>query len=265
MKEKGINRKELKYEKYNNFTELDSVTKKFIIDKTNSIFSSGWGSFPAEVLEHHLNGSSVLFLKYKGAYIGVGALSIKNLANTKVRYIEFLGIKKDFQNFKLGPRLSYYLLRSFAFRSIIYSIFNPIEIMFITPNLRVLYLMAKYASFIYPNPFHMTENGLEHADEQTWRMAQELIKQSDNPMRTLHREGLILENSYSQTPWLIYNQDNAPWHRDERLNQFAKKYLGYEITADKELIVRTKLNIFSLIRYLITTYASRSKKLWKLN
>ncbi|TAN58699.1 hypothetical protein EPN15_00275 [Patescibacteria group bacterium] len=160
-------------------------------------------------------------------------------------------IRKDFQKLGLGTRLSFLALRKIILRNIFCIIFKPIEIMFITPNIRVLAKTAALADFIYPNPYNADEatGRVTPADDDTWTMAQELIKLSDNPSRRLDREGLVLHGSYASMPWLIYNGEQIPWHRDVAVNSFAKYYLGYGRKEDKEFVVRARIGMGSLIRY----------------
>lgn len=123
--------------------------------------------------------------------------------------------------------------------------------MFITPNIRALVRMAKFASFIYPNPYSARDDGsIPPADEITWLTAQELISGSDKPNRPLDREGLVLRGSYIDTPWLIYGPDNAPWVDDPKVISFVKRYMGYHNREDKELVVRAHITLISLIKYL---------------
>ncbi|MEK7635972.1 MAG: hypothetical protein AAB405_02680, partial [Patescibacteria group bacterium] len=178
-------------------------------------------------------------------------MSYKKIFNKKVHYIEFLVIKKDFQKSGLGSHLFYLILIDDILKNLLLILFKPLEIMFITPNIRVLSRMAKFSSFIYPNPYLANSEGkIIEADDLTLKMANKLIQNSDNPNRKINREGLVLENSYFNMPWLIYNNDNAPWHSNERINKFVKRYLGYHNGDDKEFIVRAHINLFSLLRYL---------------
>jgi hypothetical protein len=127
-----------------------------------------------------------------------------------------------------------------------------IEIFFITPNIRVLSRMARFASFIYPNPLISDENGsIPEADDVTWQIAREMLRTSNNPSRKLERDGLVLHGSYNETPWLIYNNDTAPWHANRLMNTFARKYLGYHTSEDKEFMVRAQINLVSIIKYFL--------------
>ena len=124
--------------------------------------------------------------------------------------------------------------------------------MFITPNIRVLAWVGKFAEFMYPDPYVADENGkIPPVDDNTFTMARELIGQSDNPSRKLNREGLVLEGSYAATPWLIYKNNYIPWASQEKMNTFAVKYLHYGTGEDREFVVRAKIGILSLLRYLL--------------
>ena len=49
--------------------------------------------------------------------------------------------------------------------------------------------------------------------------------------------------------WLLYDNEQIPWHSDNAVNNFAKHYLGYGKKEDKEFIVRARIGMGSLIRY----------------
>jgi len=256
MPDRNISNK-IKFKKYTDLAKLKNDDAVVLIRALQSILKDAWGEFPQNFIGDHIlkNAHTLIMAMLGDEYIGFCALSHKNILNKNIRYIEFLVIKNKYQNSRLGSKLLYLILR----KPLIKSFFNippsSLEIMFITPNIRVLAGMSKFCSFIYPNPYSVDANGkIQSADDITFEMARELIRVSDNPKRIINREGLVLEGSYRNTPWLIYKDKNIPWHSNDKINKFAMRYLGYGSGADKEFIVRTKIAISSLIKYLFKKF-----------
>ncbi|MDD9947829.1 MAG: hypothetical protein OXU20_42715 [Myxococcales bacterium] len=140
-----------------------------------------------------------------------------------------------------------------------------VDVMFLTPNVRVLGAMHPLSSFIYPDPstFCSRERQVPDADDATWALAQKYLRDSWDPSRVLHRNGCVVEGSYRHTPWLIYNSDNAPKHRNEMFNAFAERYFEYSKASGKECIVRARLPLSRLLSYWARRQLSRALPLSK--
>lgn len=243
--------KEIGFEKYNNLPDLDADKKQFLSTQIHSILVDCWGKFHEEFIEKHvLAGNRLIMAKVDDQCIGFCVLSFKNICGVNVHYIEFLAVRMAFQRSVVGPRLFYLSILEDVKKNFLRLLYNPLEIMFITPSMRALAQMARFASFIYPNPRLAGPDGsVPQADELTWKMAQELIKISDKPNRKIYREGLIIEGSYADTPWLVYGPEDAPSTNDSQIKRFAKRYLGYHNKEDKELVVRAHITLASIIKY----------------
>ena len=208
FKTKKGERHSIEFEKYNynNVLSPNINRKQILSEEMDSILKDCWGLFPSDFIEKHIFDEKcrIIIAKHSNEFIGFCVLSLRNISEVNVHYVEFLAIKRNFQNFGLGPYLFYLIIYEDIKRNFLKLLFEPIEIMFITPNTRALMRMAKFASFIYPNPYLADNNGtIPQADDLTWKMAQGLIDSSDKPDRKLYREGLVLEGSYAETPWLI--------------------------------------------------------------
>ena len=238
------------------FNKLSKLEREVLILHIDSILKDAWGEFPRDFIEKHvLKSEKIILAKEAGEFTGFCCLSTKNVFGKKIDYIEFLVVKKKFQNKNIGSKLLEFAIRDQVLKSLVKMLFSPLELMFITPNMRVLTWTAKFAKFAYPNPYLSDSRGkISPADETTWKMAQDLIKQSDSPNRVIHRDGLVLEGSYQNTPWLIYDIDNIPWsgHNDSRIEAFTKKYLDYESRGGREFVVRVQIGLFSIIKYFIS-------------
>jgi len=231
---------------------LGEKEKTILLGEIDALLKNAWGKFDINFLENHtLTSEQITVARIGDELIGFCAINKKKILNKVVHYIEFTVIRKDFQKLGLGTRLSFLALRKVMLKNIFQIIFKPIEIMFITPNIRVLAKVAALADFVYPNPYEADKatGKIIPADDETWEMAQEIIRLSDNPMRRLDKDGLVLHDSYASMPWLLYDNEQIPWHSDNAVNNFAKHYLGYGKKEDKEFIVRARIGMGSLIRY----------------
>ncbi len=246
--------KKVYLEKYKNIKKNEVVAFENLKNEVKSLLNNCWGIFPDDFIEKHiLSADNLIIARVENECVGLCAMSLYNLLNLKIHYIEFLLVNKSFQRSGLGLFLSFRMMRDEIVKNIL-SIFlgKPLEVFFITPNIRVLSSTAKIASFIYPNPYLSDHFGrIPMADDETWNIARELLKRSDNPNRELLREGLVLKSSYASMPWLIYNNDSAPWDKNEKINVFARNYLNYHKGEDREFMVRAHINLLSIIKYII--------------
>jgi hypothetical protein len=220
----------------------------------NKLLRKSWGDFPRSFVFRHVLTAQVLTVVWnKKRLIGFCAINQKEINQRKVIYAEFLIIDPKFQGQSIAPKLFFRALIKLLGLKAIKIIYKPIEIFFITPNIRVLSLFSRYAAFIYPDLTKIDKNGaIPKADYETWCMAREIVKKSEMPYRKLEREGLILHGSYSSSPWLRYSEE-MPWHRKSKLNVFAKRYLKYGKGSDLEIIVRGKITFSSLLKYLLSS------------
>lgn len=231
--------------------DLTEGEKRKISADVSRLTERAWGKFTKDfVVKHAVENSLWVVLAYDDTnLIGYSSISAREISARIVYYIEFTIVDPRYQGRKVGPRLTAQALKKIALNNIVQLLYPGIEVMFLTPNIRALAKAAQHASFIYPNPY-MADNvtgKIAPADDTTYAMATELIKKSDNPNRTIDREGLVLHDSYRQTPWLLYKEDTIPWHRNEKLNSFARKYLGYGKGLDREVIVRMKITLWSFL------------------
>lgn len=231
---------------------LNENQKETLFEEIDELVSGSWGRFDREFLKNHiLNTELITVARIGNDLIGFCAVSRKKILNKIIYYIEFTIVRKDFHGLELGPKLTFLALRNIFLKNFLKIIFSHIEIMFITPNIRALAKTAKFADFVYPDPYEAdhVDSRISPADDETWEMARELIKISDNPNRRLDREGLVLHGSYASMPWLIYENDKIPWHHKDSINLFAKRYIGYGRKEDKEFVVRARIGVKALLKY----------------
>lgn len=226
---------------------------KFLKD-VDKLIQNSWGKIDYKfIYDHVLLSPIVVIAKTKNDFIGLCAVSKKNICGKDIYYIELNVVNKNFQNKNIGTRLTFFALRNIIFANLYKIILEPINIMFLTPNVRVLAMTARFADFMYPNPYNANPKSgkIVPADEDTWELALGLIKMSHNPHRMLDREGLVLHGSFYTLPWLLQNSsDDIPWHKEDILNRFAVRYVDYGIKRDKEWVVWARFGLKSIYKYL---------------
>jgi len=225
--------------------------RNYILQNIDQIIDESWGKFSKDFIRKHIIFSKrLLILRIKDRIVAIAAASDKKLAGKKVLYLEFTVVHPEFRGLNILSRLNALFIGEFFLKNLISTCNLSIEIMTITPSMRVLASLANVASFIYPNPFKANSEGrIIPADEQTYVMAKELIAISNDPNRHVKREGLVLIGSYRNTPWLI--QEKPLKYYDERVNLFCKKYIEYDKRSDKEFIVRAKITLISFVKFFI--------------
>ncbi|MCD6270657.1 hypothetical protein J7J23_02695 [bacterium] len=249
---KGNKTFRLKAEMLKDCSSLDEKVKEKIKKDIKSLIKECWGDFGEKFIEKHIiSADFLLILRHKDKIVGTAAISRKSILNKNLYYLEFTAISPEIQSSRLMGKVNFALLRYIFFDNLIKNKKLTIEFMLISPNLRVLGSMAKITSFMYPNPFlfDKKKKKIPPPDEETWQMAKELIRQSDNPNRFLHKDGCVLEDSYKDTPWLIYKKDKIPWHKNETVNKFGETYIQYSKETGKEFVIRAKINLKNIFLY----------------
>lgn len=227
-------------------------TKQLQFIKDMSLLSvNNWGDFGKDFIKKHVLASYLVLVlkKSEEKVVGLAAISKKNLCGKTVYYYELTIVDHDLESSNLTFVMNHILMKKLFIESISKGKFE-LEFILITPNMRVLGLLSHITDFIYPNPylFDKKTKRIPKADNETWEMVKELIKQSDYPKRKVHREGCVLEDSYIDTPWLIYKPNRVPKHKDDIVNEFGENYLQYSKKSGKEFVVRVKYNLFKVLR-----------------
>lgn len=239
---------------FSNAAKDPNVSKKDLFRQLNLILTHAWGDFPTAFVKDHVLHSEQLmiaFLKKNDEPVGFCSMRKRRIAGMTVHYIEFLVVVYAYQTQGIGLKLSRSMIMRVLFRNIPALFFGGVHLVFVTPNLRVLARSMEVADTIYPDPRLADADGrIPEADDTVWNIAQEVLRTSQAPNRILHREGLVLEGSYVDTPWLVYSNNDIPWHYDPKLNDFARRYLGYGKREDKEWIVYMRITALSFARYM---------------
>lgn len=234
-------------------TVLNHDDQEVLAKEIYHVIKESWAEFSIEFINSHIiSCDAIILARNGGKIVGFCAVTDKYICNKRISYVEFTAILPQYQNKKVGPAITLIALREKIFKRWFEFLLGKFELMFITPNIRVLATIAKYSSFIYPNPYLAddVEYKIADADNETWAMACQLIQKSDQPHRHIDRNGLVLHGSYAQTPWQIVRGNNIRWHNNDKVNNFAKRYLKYGKCEDREFIVRARFGVRGLTCFL---------------
>jgi hypothetical protein len=205
-----------------------------------------WGDFGIKFIKKHILESDYLILLYnKNLIKGFLSLNEKKVINQKYYYIEFLVIDPEIQKIGLSKELIKLALKKIFLTNILKGRLF-INIITISPNPKIIGMISRRSSEMYPNPEEFINNKLPKASDKYWKIANIILKDSWNPNRKLDREGLVLHNSYKHMPWLIYKPNNVPHDKDIKINIFCNSYLNYKKETGNEFIIIAKLNIYKI-------------------
>jgi hypothetical protein len=254
-----LNNEKIILEYIYNFFSINEDTKyNFYVKKMDELIKKEWGEFPKNFIQKRLGNSKITLLCWKDSQlVGFSTMSLKTICNKLVHYIEFSIIDRSYQNHSLFQKINFILIKDILLSNLFFNRSFSMELMYISPNIKTISTLAKHVSFIYPNPFLYNRHtkSLPLADDLTWKMVNELIKRSENPHRKIEREGCVLNDSYRDTPWLIWGltkQLEIPKHHSDLINEFAEKYLKYQERSGKEFVIRATITLSDFLRYIFT-------------
>jgi hypothetical protein len=255
------NKRKIQFTKFTRIKDLSGEKTAFLTEVVQSVLTDAWGSFPQHFLDRHVfkDADTIVTARNNGAHVGFSVLSHKTICEKHVHYLELCAVSTRHQNSGLGSKLVYQALFQHLKESFLRYPPAPLHLMLITPNVRIISSLSRFSSSIYPNPRAADVKGeIPPADEATFEMAQRLIKMSDNPNRSVNRDGLVLHGSYDATPWLKHGKDNIPWHCDEQMNSFASRYLNYRNYSGEEFIVSAIIKPVDVLNFLFKRRYSRN-------
>ena len=228
------------------------LSKKALAQELYEITEESWGAFDKDfMLKHTIDSDLLALAQADDKIIGYASLDEKELNGENFFYFEFLVIRKDYQKLGLSRYLINILMKRSFWKNLKKGIFH-INYATITPNPRVVGIINRVSSWMYPNPgLFKKGKGIPEADNRVWKIAQAVIKKSNNPERKIDREGLVLHDSYADTPWLIYKPGEVPKDKDERVNEFCDYYLKFNKEKGDEFIVLAKIRVSQGILNLI--------------
>lgn len=235
-------------ERYSSSKELDDVRKK-LIRILDEVIDINWGKFGNDFIRKHIiYANKLLIVRDNQKVVALAAASRKTVLDHEILYLEFTVVHPSYEGLGVSRRLNEIIITEAFLERLIKKHSQKLEVMTISPNLRIVSSLAKAASKIYPNPFQADHEGkVPMPETEVLNMARELIKKSDYPNRRVNPEGLVLEGSYYLTPWLI--REKPQLYYDTNVNLFGKKYIEYHKRADKEFIIWARFDLVGIVKY----------------
>lgn len=242
--------KKFRIDTYYESIKLEGV-KLYLLKYLDGIIEEGWGKFSKDFIMHHVLKAQKLKIVFDGSnIIGFASASYKYLLEKKIFYLEFTVIQKTYRGYNLSTLLNADMISEEIFFGLIDRRFSPLDVVTITRNMRVIGSLSRFASYIYPDPKQFEKYGkLNPANNFTWRLFNEILRQSWNPKRKLLREGGVVFGSYELTPWLIVPK--VPKHYKRSIQDMGEAYLQLSRNVDREFIVYVRFNVASTLKYLI--------------
>jgi RimJ/RimL family protein N-acetyltransferase len=205
--------------------ESNKDIKEKLCADLNELTKKSWGDFGQDFINDHVLKSKFLVFAIRGgATIGYASLSEKVIQNNKFYYFEFLVVDPDYQNIGLSKKIITILLKKIFLKQLLSGKIN-FNLITITPNPKIVGMIYRRSSWMYPNPKDFDGTAMKLPDSKTWAIASNILANSYNPNRILEKEALVLNGSYDSTPWLIYRPNKVPQDIDDRINILCKHYL----------------------------------------
>lgn len=226
---------------------IPESNKKDLCLELGRLTKKSWGDFGVDFINDHVIKSKFLIIiTADSEIIGYASLSEKFITSKKYYYFEFLVIDPEYQGTGLSNKIIKLFFKKLFFKNL-FSLRVHFNLITITPNPKIVGMIYRRSTWMYPNPIDFDGKKTALPNEKTWEIAEFILKTSYNPQRMLEKEALVLNNSYDSTPWLIYNPNNVPQDTDSRINKFCQFYLQYDSQKGKEFIVIAKINLLRCI------------------
>ncbi len=235
-------------------TEAHDTRKTLVKNEVRNFFISNWKDFGDEFLDHSLLDSKwILLVRKNGSLIGIATVHKIKLEGKTFYNFKTDGVAPQYQSIGLLGRMSQ-LLFSYAYidNLITQRSFN-IEMIFTTPNLRILGFFSKNSTHIYPNPYlyDRDNKSIELPDETTWKYAQAYNKVDFPPNLPLSKEACVVDDNESQWPYICYEKSGIPYYKEQIVNEFGDHYLQYKEGKKRMFIVYAHITLIDVIRYFV--------------
>lgn len=232
--------------------QADERIRASVKKEVKTFFVSRWKDFGDEFFNHSLFDSKwILLVRKDGALVGVATVH-KIMLEAKVFYnFKTDCVTPEYQSIGLLGRMSQ-ILFSYAYWDNLFSQRTfSIEMIFTTPNLRILGLFSKNSTHIYPDPYkYDRENqSIELPDEMTWKYIQAYNKVDYPANLPLSKEACVVEDNDSEWPYLCYKKSGIPYYKEEIVNEFGDHYLQYKEGKKRMFIVYAHITLSDVIRY----------------
>ncbi len=221
-------------------------------EEVRSFFAGNWKDFGDDFLDHSLLDSRwILLVRKKDRLIGIATVHKIRLEGKVFYNFKTDGVAPPYQSIGLLGRMSQ-ILFAYAYRDNVTSqrSFN-IDMIFSTPNLRILGFFSKNSTHIYPNPYRydVKNKSIEPPDETTWKYVQAYNKIDFPPNLPLSKEACVVKNDESEWPYICYEKSGIPYYKEKIVNEFGDHYLQYKEGKKRMFIVCAHITIIDVIRY----------------
>ncbi len=229
-----------------------NTMRTLIKKEVKEFFVNNWKDLGDEFLEHSLLDSKwILLVRKKNSLIGIATVHKIKLEDRIFYNFKTDGVTPEYQSIGLLGRMSQ-ILFAYAYRdNLICQRSLSIDMIFTTPNLRIIGLFSKNSTHIYPNPYlyDQEKKSIEFPDETTWRYVKAYNKIDFPPNLPLSKEACVVEDKESEWPYICYEKSGIPYYKEEIVNEFGDHYLQYKKGKKRMFIVYAHITIIDVIRY----------------
>lgn len=232
--------------------EAPNATRSSVKEEVRGFFTDNWKDFGDAFLDHSLLDSKwILLVRKDDRLIGVATVHKIRLEGKVFYNFKTDGVAPQYQSLGLLGRMSQ-LLFAYAYRdNLVHQRSFEIEMIFSTPNLRILGFFSKNSTHIYPNPYlYDTEKqSIELPDERTWKYIQAYNKVDFPPNLPLSKEACVVEDNISEWPYICYETSGIPYYKEQIVNDFGDHYLQYKAGKRRLFLVYAHITLVDVIRY----------------
>ncbi|MFC2073900.1 hypothetical protein ACFLR3_01470 [Campylobacterota bacterium] len=229
--------------------------KALVKKEIRDFFVNNWKDFGDEFLDHSLLDSKwILLVRKKDRLIAIATVHKIRLEGKTFYNFKTDGVAPQYQSIGLLGRMSQILFSYAYIDNLITQRSFDIEIIFTTPNLRILGLFSKNSTHIYPNPykFDQDKKSIELPDETTWKYVQAYNKVDFPPNLPLSKEACVIEDNTSEWPYICYEKSGGiPYYKEQIVNEFGDHYLRYKEGKKRMFIVYAHITFVDVIRYFV--------------
>jgi len=215
-----------------------------LLKQTSILVSDSWGEFSDSYLRKSVLDVYLLCLikNSKNEIIALAPVKKLKINGRQIYSFGLTVVSPKYRRLNLLKIMGMRLARTVILENLLRLRFK-LEVVFITPNIWTIGLIARRSEFIYPKPYQVGKRGeLPEADSETLDTVRQVINITGEKYRSLDREGCVMEGFYDDKKGLIVE---ARKHKDKLLNLFADRYLY--ATKGREIVIRAILSPLSII------------------
>jgi len=237
-------------------TQLGRAKKEIqdtVKQEVKMFFIEHWKDFGDDFFNHSLfDASWVLLLRFEGRLMAVSTVHKIRLHNKVFYNFKTEALAPSYHSFGVFERINQILFTFAYIDNIVHQKSLYFNLIFSTPNLRIIGNFAKNSSHIYPDPYKYDERkaSMELPDEEVWKYVQAYNKVDYPPNLPLFKEACIVDNSMSEWPYICYDTSGFPYHKDKVVNDFGDHYLGYQEGKRRMVIMCAFISPWDVIRYI---------------